>query len=171
MIVVNLFAGPGAGKSTTAAGIFHHLKMAGINCEIVTEYAKDLTWEERHGTLKNQVYVFGKQVQRLHRLVGKVDLVVTDSPILLPLMYCPPEYPKSFAPFVKEVWDQFENRSYFLDRVKVYNPAGRNQTETEARKIDRDVISLLEGEGVDYTRVTGDYGAVAKILEDLAERL
>ena len=42
MIVVNLFAGPGSGKSTTCAGLFSKLKLAGIYCEMVLEYAKEL---------------------------------------------------------------------------------------------------------------------------------
>ena len=47
MIVVNLFAGPGSGKSTTCAGVFAKLKLAGVNCEMALEYAKDKVWEER----------------------------------------------------------------------------------------------------------------------------
>ena len=31
-IIVNLFAGPGAGKSTGAAYVFAKLKLAGIDC-------------------------------------------------------------------------------------------------------------------------------------------
>ena len=45
MLVVNLFGAPGAGKSTGAAYIFSQLKMAGINAELVTEFAKDKVWE------------------------------------------------------------------------------------------------------------------------------
>ena len=41
MLVVNLTGAPGAGKSTGAAYVFSQLKMRGINCELVTEYAKD----------------------------------------------------------------------------------------------------------------------------------
>lgn len=41
MNVINLFAGPGSGKSTTCAGVFNKLKLAGINCEMALEYAKD----------------------------------------------------------------------------------------------------------------------------------
>lgn len=41
MYVVNLFAQPGAGKSTGAAYIFAKLKMAGVNAELITEFAKD----------------------------------------------------------------------------------------------------------------------------------
>ena len=41
-IVINLFGVPSAGKSTGAAYIFSRLKMAGVNAELVTEFAKDL---------------------------------------------------------------------------------------------------------------------------------
>ena len=44
-IVINLFGAPGAGKSTGAAYIFALLKMAGIEAELVTEFAKDITRE------------------------------------------------------------------------------------------------------------------------------
>ena len=40
-LVVNLFGVPGAGKSTGAAYIFSQLKMAGVNAELITEFAKD----------------------------------------------------------------------------------------------------------------------------------
>lgn len=40
-LVVNLFAQPGAGKSTGAAYLFYNLKCLGVNCEYVSEFAKD----------------------------------------------------------------------------------------------------------------------------------
>ena len=43
--IVNLFGAPGAGKSTGAAYIFSKLKLAGVNAELVTEFAKDKVWE------------------------------------------------------------------------------------------------------------------------------
>lgn len=46
MLVVNLFGTPGAGKSTGVAYIFSNLKMRGINAELVTEFAKDMVWED-----------------------------------------------------------------------------------------------------------------------------
>lgn len=50
-IVINLFGAPGAGKSVASAYIFSKLKMKNINCELVTEFAKDLTWEKREFAL------------------------------------------------------------------------------------------------------------------------
>ena len=51
-IVVNLFAGPGAGKSTGATYIFSKLKMLGIDAEYVSEFAKDKVWEENERVLE-----------------------------------------------------------------------------------------------------------------------
>ena len=58
-LVVNLFGAPGSGKSTAAAYIFALLKMAGINAELVTEFAKDKVWEEAKAAFENQQYLFG----------------------------------------------------------------------------------------------------------------
>ena len=59
-IVVNMFASPGSGKSTLAAYTFAKLKMLGVNCELVTEFAKDKVWENNNKALANQLYVFAK---------------------------------------------------------------------------------------------------------------
>ena len=86
-IVVNLFGGPGSGKSTGAAYIFSQLKMAGINCELITEYAKDKTWEKNMTALDCQEYILGKQSYRMKRCADKVDVIVTDSPLPIGLFF------------------------------------------------------------------------------------
>ena len=40
-LIMNLYGGPGSGKSTGAAYIFSMLKMVGVDAEYVTEFAKD----------------------------------------------------------------------------------------------------------------------------------
>ena len=45
--IVNLFGGPGTGKSICAAQIFVDLKFKNKNVELITEYTKDATWEKR----------------------------------------------------------------------------------------------------------------------------
>ena len=76
-LIVNLYGGPGSGKSTGAAYIFSKLKMAGVDAEYVTEYAKDKVWEGNKEVFNCQFYITGKQVFRIHRCFGKVDVIVT----------------------------------------------------------------------------------------------
>ena len=88
--IINLFGPSGCGKSSGAAYIFSKLKMAGVSCELVPEYAKDKVWENNEEIFNpmNQVYIFGKQFYRISRLIGQVKYVITDSPILLSNVYC-----------------------------------------------------------------------------------
>lgn len=141
-IVVNLFAGPGTGKSTTAAEVFQFLKWRDVNCEMALEYAKDKVWEESLGVLACQPYVFGKQLFRLSRLQGKVDVIVTDSPLLLSCIYGKKE-PSAFHELVTSKHHGFDNMNFFLKRTKPYNPKGRLQDYTEAQALDEEIRSLL----------------------------
>lgn len=43
--VISLWAGPGAGKSTTVAALFNLMKRERYSVELVTEVAKDCTYE------------------------------------------------------------------------------------------------------------------------------
>lgn len=143
MIVLNLYGGPGTGKSTSAAMIFAMLKQSGVNAELVTEFAKDLTWHRRQKTLDDQVYVFGKQQHKLHMLRNQVDVVVTDSPLLLTLHYGQDTY-ESLRDLAVEVYDSHDNIDVFLNRTKKYNPIGRTQTEEEARIVDVSIQNILD---------------------------
>ena len=49
--VINLYGGPGCGKSTVSSGLFYKMKSEGYCVEYVSEYAKDLTYEERYNIL------------------------------------------------------------------------------------------------------------------------
>ena len=172
-IIVNLFGGPSSGKSTTAAGIFHKLKMQGINCEIVTEFAKHMTWKEDFNTLKNQVYVHAKQHDRMFHLVDKVDVIITDSPTIMGLIYCDWNvFPKSFETLVVDLFNnQGENMNYLLRRAKPYQTAGRSQTEDEAIEKDWQIVDLISRHGIECSMVQGDESAVDRILSQINERL
>ena len=167
--VINLFGGPGSGKSTTAAGLFHLMKLNEMNVELVTEYAKDLTWEERYGLLANdQLYVFAKQQKRLQVLKNKVSYVVTDSPLILSLIYREWNYlPQNFEPLVFEVWQGFKNKNYFIKRTKNYVPIGRSQTEDEAKHVDERVKTFLNTKSIEHDILEGDETTPQRIYDDI----
>lgn len=161
-LVLNLVAGPGAGKSTTAAGVFSKLKLRGVNCELVTEYAKDKVWEESYRVLEDQIYVLGKQHHRLFRLKDKVDAIITDSPVFLSAYYGT-DTTILFDEFVAETYASYNNITVFLERQKHYNPAGRMQSEEEAREIDRELKDLMERLHISYITRPGNEDTILEL--------
>lgn len=170
MLVVNLFGAPGAGKSTGAAYIFSRLKMMGINAELVTEFAKDKVWEGSKAVFENQAYIFGKQYFRISRVQNKVDVVITDSPLLLSAFYShDPVLGKEFDSLVTKVFNSYDSMNIFIDRVKPYNPSGRFQTEVESDALARDLDQFLTRHNIECDHYNGDlksYDALAKAIAD-----
>jgi adenylate kinase family enzyme len=169
-LIVNLFAGPGAGKSTLAAKIFAELKERDVNCELVVEYAKDLTWEKRHTALKVQPYVFGKQLMRIERVLNQVDCIITDSPILLSSFYAGKNYPRSFNDYVLACFNEYNNYNLFVNRKKKYNPRGRNQTEEEAKVLDNEILNFLKEKNIPlHTITTGSTSSLTRFINTIKE--
>lgn len=169
-LVINLFGAPGAGKSTTAAYVFGELKTMGLNVELVTEYAKDLVWENRLEELGNQIICFGEQLRRMERLVNKVDIIVTDSPILLNAYYNHDKY-VNLVPLVLEINNQYENVNFFLERAFKYDPKGRTQNEEEANQVGDELKLLLHQLNIDYTLLKGDMSSRDEILRILKQNV
>lgn len=169
-LIVNLYGGPGTGKSTTAAGVFSLLKQRGVNCEYVSEYAKDRVWEEHFKVFDNQLFVFARQYQRVRRMLGKVDAVITDAPLLLSLHYGA-EATVTFRKLVYECYAEMRNLDIFLTRKKAYNPIGRMQTEEQAKGIDFDLRNLLALWEVDCLEVDGVPSAIPDIAATVQEAL
>jgi hypothetical protein len=143
--VINLFGGPGCGKSTTAADVFARMKMEGFEVELILEYAKSRVYEEHSSVFADQAYLFAKQLRQFHRLEGKVEWAVCDSPLLLSVMYAQ-EYDyryQTFIPFVYEASSCFNNFNFFLKRPTSYNPNGRLHTEDQARELDKQCEEVL----------------------------
>lgn len=168
-IVVNMIAGPCAGKSTIASGIFYKLKMAGIDCEMALEYAKDQVWEESFSTMEDQIYVFGHQYHRIWRLNKKVQVIITDSPLPLSIYYAKMNS-QYFNDFVMEQFNQFDNMIYVIDRNTKYNQNGRVHTEAESKEIDKFLVNILDKYNEKYENVLNTE-AVDKITNDIFKRL
>lgn len=157
-------------NSTGAAYIFAKLKMAGIDSEYVSEYAKDHVWQGDQFVLQHcQLYVTGKQCLKVARLLGKVDVIVTDSPIAIGAMYTDEKPYQDVCLYEAKKYKNTFN--IFVDRRKDYNPNGRNQTEEEARNIDQRILDFLNDNGIEYTRVDGNIAGYDQVVENIAKIL
>ena len=151
---ISLFAGPGAGKSTTAAAVFSRLKTLGYDAELVPEFAKELVWEERQRTLANQSYVTARQFYSIKRLEGQCQFVITDSPVFLGTAYVTADYPQSYLDTVKWWHDQTftEGYGFFLDRGgRKFSDNGRVHSHLESRMLDERIITMMRDSGIRAT--------------------
>lgn len=135
--VINLFGNPGSGKSTIAAYLYSELKARGMEVELVTETAKDLVWDEDWKRLSNQMYVFSTQLHRVDRLIGKVEYVITDSPILLQIGYYKERHlpaPKQFKKLCMAYNRRYNNINIWLKNNKKVSQVGRAEMSLNPMK-------------------------------------
>jgi ATP:corrinoid adenosyltransferase len=169
--VINFFAGPGAGKSTAAAGLFFYMKCRGYKVELVTEYAKDLYYMDKlgHPTAGNAWVMQNVQHERQRRLLGKVDYIITDSPLLKDIVYAhytlKGDELERFKAECQINFACFDNFNVWVNRVKTYQPYGRRESEESARSVDLKMLEQVH-QNIHYT-VAGDEHAPAKVLRAL----
>lgn len=145
-VVINLIGPPGTGKSTIASELFAKMKWMGLDVELVSEFAKELVWEQRDETFKNELYIFAKQHHRLFRLKNKVDFIITDRPLILSLFYNK-KYGDDSEPFRNIVLNEinkYDNFNILLQRTKPYVEKGRNQTELESNEFAIEIKEIVE---------------------------
>ena len=137
---------PGTGKSTIASELFSKMKWLGYDVELVSEYAKELVWEERNETFKNELYLFAKQHHRMFRLNGKVKYIITDRPLILSIFYNKKYGDNSevFKNLVLQEISKFKNINIFLNRTKPYVQKGRNQTEEESKEFASEMLNIIK---------------------------
>jgi hypothetical protein len=134
------------------------MKMRGHRVELVTEYAKELTYDKNWEMLVKQEYIFPEQYQRQLRLKGQVDYAITDSPLPLNLIYARDELKKDnkFNTWVVDGFNEFDNFNIMLMRVKPYSHYGRKESSDKALDIDHECVHVLEKMNSSYKWVRGD---------------
>ena len=167
-IYINLFGGPGVGKSTLCASIFTELKKQNIDCEMALEYVKELVFEESFKKIENQIYIFGKQHNRLMRLNGKVDVVITDSPLLNSIVYYLGDNPY-FKDLILYEFQKLNTINYCIKRRFNYEENGRMQTLDKAIEVDVDYKKLLDENEIPYNEIDGDF-SIVNIINDIKNK-
>ncbi len=146
MKVINLFAAPGTGKTTTGQILSGLLSMADYRVEYIPEFAKFATLAKNRAALTDQIYMFAKQENRLNVLRdADLDFVVMDGPLPIALLFQPEGYYQGYEPLVLEVFRSYENVNFYLRKNPsfAYKHHGRNETESQSQELDRVLRELL----------------------------
>ena len=128
MLIINLWGGPGAGKTTIAADLFVRLRRhTCANVELVGEFAKDLCFEDAKSNLQDQVYLLGQQWHRIWRLDQRgVDVAISDSPLGIGIPYIrkrKPDYYDQYVALVHALYNEYLTSNIFVER-DVYAHSG-----------------------------------------------
>lgn len=157
--IINLFGGPGIGKSTLSTELFFNFKRLGYRTEIVREYVKEWAWADRKIGPFDQFFITAKQAQLESTLYGKVDYIITDSPLLMGCFYENFYHEDSIAqPTALKLMQRAERmgnefHNFVLSRNKKYDTEGRYESEEQARTIDSFICKSLDSLGINYTKI------------------
>lgn len=171
--IINVYGGPGAGKSTSAAYLYYLLKVAGENVELVREYVKDWAWEGRKFGAYDEIYFLGKQVRHESMLFGKVDYIVTDAPVYMTAyyasIYCSPTLAKGVMSEAQAFYQQVSEDGHqhlhiMLNRIRPYVQEGRYQNESQAHAVDDGVGDMLLSRGITLINADPSEESLKKVL-------
>jgi hypothetical protein len=175
--VINFFGGAGVGKSTQAAGLFYHMKSLGYNVELINEYAKEMVWEGHKEVMPDQLFLLAHQHRKQLRLLDKVDYCITDSPILLNVvyrdMYGEPVYTSLLDELSIECHNKYENINIVLARTgsEQFKSEGRLQDYITSCTVDDRITRLLNQLKENYLKINYEWSPdpIAEITEYVKE--
>lgn len=86
------------------------------------------------------------------RCANKVDVLVTDSPLLLGIFYKDKDIlDTEFDKTILNLHNKYINYNYFIMRAHPYNQNGRNQTQAESDLIGDAIQDFLNNHGIIFT--------------------
>ncbi len=152
---VNLYSGPGSGKSVATAWLWSELKIAGYSIEHVPEWVKRWAYEKRPIESFDEIYSFAKQMSKeeLYLKAG-VDLIISDSPLVMVGAYSE-KHENLFSDELFSLARKFESIypsiNLFINRGDIeYQTAGRYETYEQALKMDKFIERIMGRELKQY---------------------
>ncbi len=150
--VINLFGAPGAGKTTRALAIAAMLRQINVECQLVTEFVKELAFMAGGDPTKCFItqncpeFIFGEQLRRMQVVLGQTKVIVTDSPLLLQCYYGAGKGVPSLGKCIMEAHHSFDNFNIFcpLSAQHKFDRAGRFGDVHTSQGIEEDLVDLLD---------------------------
>lgn len=180
---VNYWGNPGVGKSGLAGQLYGRLSEAGYLVELVKEYAKELYWkgalvrrDDRTGEIveEEQLLITTEQFRREAEYDSRVQVIVTDSPVLQGLVFAPSHYRGELTNIMRQLtagWTSIDilvNKDLSAD----YQSGGRIQTSQESMALRPEIEMILKAERPDYLEMNNKEAAdrAYEIVVDRLER-
>jgi hypothetical protein len=149
-IVVNMFAGPNAGKTGVCHGIMSRLKQQGMEVDTVLELARFYHYTQNAFMLKDELHLLADKNTRLNALKhGGIKIALTDGPILASMVYRQEDYLPSFDQMCREAHAQFHNINLYIPGVRDhFSRNGRGEVGPhEALTRSEQIRHMLNAEG------------------------
>ena len=168
---INIYGGPGCGKSTVASSVFSYLKSKDYSIEMVPEYVKFWAYMDRKIESFDQLYLLAKQIYKedsLHRF--GVQYTITDCPILICVVYAKLYNFIAWEELIsicKKFEEIIPSINIFLERPNIlYKQNGRYETYDQALIVDNEIKSVLNINCIKYTEIDYLVTDVAKYIEN-----
>lgn len=176
--IINLFGGPGVGKSSIASGLTYELKKNHITCDNPYEFPKLLAWDENYSAISDQLYIVANQHRGIVKSYGKVDYIILDSPILLSLIYKDyynsqkeSDYPsklykENFDKMILDIHNGYENINVLLKRSEGnHNEKERYHNLEQSKELDGIIENSLMLNRIDFHVVEVGNNALKDICQ------
>lgn len=173
-IIINIYGAPGSGKSTLAAELYVDLKKKGKSVELVRECIKKWAYQGYKPTAYDQIYITNEQMREEASLYGKVEYIITDSPIALGTFYT--RYYHKTGEAFDGLQEQVHAIGWYNDQVdkvinlflpikdELYSTEGRYSSLEESKHIEKQLLMYLP----DWDKLEGP---VETRLEQALERI
>jgi nicotinamide riboside kinase len=167
---ISIFGGPGCGKSIAAAKVFVDLKIKGYSIELCREFVKEWAYQKKSPQSFDQYYIFGKQLHAEDVLLSNgVKYIVTDSPLLMQLVYMSRDFDvKPNIPIIKEFDKKYPALNIFLSREGIqYQQHGRWEDVEQAIDLDNQILEFLKSTQTDFHIIKStDFDTLIQTIEN-----
>lgn len=149
--VINLFGSPSSGKSTLQADLYAKMKKDGYDVEMVREVAKKWALSKNEISAFDQLNIIGEQIKHESDLYGKVEYIITDSPVMLGAFYMNYNHKERFMQNMVQYYMNFAQRkgvefkNILLNRRGIpYQRNGRFESENEVTNLENSLQEFLD---------------------------
>lgn len=165
-MIVNLFAPPNRGKAIMAHKVCDELQTRGVSCAVVTHDHQPLE-TARYTDIQNEIFIFARDFNKIFRLHGHVEAIVTDKPLMMSLFYnmrYGQGYYQRLNDLIVEQNSNLYNINFFLRGGTV--TMKHDIEEVEIQDIEVDMERMLRTYREKYMDVKmGDIKAVGQIAD------